>query len=314
MKKIIVAFAFVWMLAFSSTVEAAPYEDLTEKSRFYDEIMFLTERGIATPWLENDFAPELGVTRETVAVMISRALDLPLEGPASFKDVLPRSSASAHIEAARVRGILSGYPDGTFRPHERVDRAQLALFLNRAFNYEGVVEGSFVDVTPNMKSYKHIQRLVAARITGGFPDGTYRPNEDVTRGQFAAFLARSLDDSFLEKVPTPTVVNKKPMKVSEVKSSLIPWAQLKENNGFSLVYSAKKKVSNALTITSVIVTPGIDSVMFIIEGKGETVFYELGQIGFVTIVSEASNYTDKEHFDVQSLLKEVTQAHDHLYN
>lgn len=203
MKKMIVAFAFVWTLVLASGAAAASYADLTEKSRFYDEIMFLTERGVATEWAPNRFGSEEGVTRETVAVMISRSLDLPLKGQAAFKDVPATSDASAHIEAARAKGILSGYPDGTFRPNEKVDRSQLALFLNRAFAYEGAAKGSFTDVGPNMKAYEHIQRLVAARITGGFPDGTYRPNEVVTRGQFAAFLARSLDDSFLGKVPAP---------------------------------------------------------------------------------------------------------------
>lgn len=314
MKKMMMAFAFAGALAFSSNAAAASYVDLTETSRFYDEIMFLTERGIATESTPNRFGSEEGVTRETVAVMISRSLDLPLKGQAAFKDVPATSDASAHIEAARAKGILSGYPDGTFRPNEKVDRSQLALFLNRAFAYEGAAKGSFTDVGPNMKAYEHIQRLVAARITGGFPDGTYRPNEVVTRGQFAAFLARSLDDSFVEKVPVPKPVHKQPMKTSEVTSSLISWAQLKENNGLSLAYSAQKKVSDALTITYVSITPEYDSVMFIVKGKGEEVFYELGRVGFVTIMSEAKHFTIDEHMNVQSLLKEVKEAHDHLYN
>ena len=51
---------------------------------------------------------------------------------------------------------------------------------------------SFPDVSTGFWAFQHIEALVASGITTGFPDGTYRPFEPVTRAQMAAFLARAL--------------------------------------------------------------------------------------------------------------------------
>ena len=52
--------------------------------------------------------------------------------------------------------------------------------------------GSFTDVNPDMQFFPYIEAIYAAGITTGYGDGTYRPEEPVTRGQMAAFLSRAL--------------------------------------------------------------------------------------------------------------------------
>ena len=51
---------------------------------------------------------------------------------------------------------------------------------------------TFPDVAPGFWAFQEIEALAASGITTGFPDGTYRPFEPVTRAQMAAFLARAL--------------------------------------------------------------------------------------------------------------------------
>jgi len=51
---------------------------------------------------------------------------------------------------------------------------------------------TFPDVAPGFWAFQHIEALAASGITTGFPDGTYRPFEPVTRAQMATFLARAL--------------------------------------------------------------------------------------------------------------------------
>ena len=51
---------------------------------------------------------------------------------------------------------------------------------------------TFSDVTPAMQFFPYVEALVAAGITTGYVDGTFKPDDFVTRGQMAAFLTRAL--------------------------------------------------------------------------------------------------------------------------
>ena len=58
--------------------------------------------------------------------------------------------------------------------------------------YPAPAVATFPDVAPGFWAFQQIEALAAAGITTGFPDGTYRPFDPVTRAQMAAFLARAL--------------------------------------------------------------------------------------------------------------------------
>ncbi len=52
-----------------------------------------------------------------------------------------------------------------------------------------------------MASYSYIKRLIAANLTQGYADNTFRPYQKLTRGQFSAFLARGLNEEFKRDIP-----------------------------------------------------------------------------------------------------------------
>ena len=68
----------------------------------------------------------------------------------------------------------------------------MAIFINRAFDLTDGQMNSFKDISRDMASYQAILNMSANRIASGYPDGTYRPDQAVTRGQFSAFMARAL--------------------------------------------------------------------------------------------------------------------------
>ena len=104
-----------------------------------------------------------------------------------------------------IRESLPASLDNTYRPGEPVTRAQMAIFLDRAFQLEDSNGANrFIDVSPGMKAYQAILNVHASGIAFGYEDGKYRPEVSVTRGQFAAFLARALEPSF-RGTPTFTV-------------------------------------------------------------------------------------------------------------
>ncbi len=119
------------------------------------------------------------------------APDPVVTGP--FSDVGPSHPFCDEISWLIGAGITSGYDDGTYRPTAQVSRAAMAAFLYRfegspAFTAPGTA--TFTDVPTGHPFFHEIEWLAASGITGGFPDGTFRPGSSVSRQAMAAFLHR----------------------------------------------------------------------------------------------------------------------------
>ncbi|HVM00039.1 MAG TPA: S-layer homology domain-containing protein [Egibacteraceae bacterium] len=109
---------------------------------------------------------------------------------ASLPDIVGNAHA-ASIVAVVVRGIANGYADGTYRPQQQVTRGQMATFLARALDLAPAPASGLRDIAGNTHQAA-IEAVAAAGIAKGYADGTYRPQQQVTRGQMATFLARAL--------------------------------------------------------------------------------------------------------------------------
>jgi hypothetical protein len=119
-----------------------------------------------------------------------------------FTDIPCDFWAINEITWAKNRGITKGYPDGTYRPYEPIKRDAVAAFIVRAlFGDNPTCQGGvpcestqpyFKDVDQSQPFFRHIQKLYEAGITKGWPDGTYRPYENIRRDAMAAFLIRAL--------------------------------------------------------------------------------------------------------------------------
>jgi hypothetical protein len=92
-------------------------------------------------------------------------------------------------------GLTSGYPDGTYRPQNQVTRAEMAVFLLRAKHGAGysppAASGSAFSDVEDHWAEGWIEQLADEGITGGYPDGTYRPNNPVNRAEMAVFLTKT---------------------------------------------------------------------------------------------------------------------------
>jgi hypothetical protein len=108
---------------------------------------------------------------------------------ASFTDIVGDLHEVA-IERVALAGISTGRDGLLFGAVEPVSRGQMAAFLARALGLAPSGSGPFSDVAGTEHELS-INAVAAAGIAGGFPDGTFRPSESVSRGQMAAFLARA---------------------------------------------------------------------------------------------------------------------------
>ncbi|MGP9695397.1 S-layer homology domain-containing protein [Brachybacterium sp. AOP25-B2-12] len=118
---------------------------------------------------------------------------LPVIEKKGYSDVPAGSTFAADIQWLTDKGITAGYPDGTFRPGNPVDRGVLATFLHRLAGSPAVTAPRtqpFTDVKPGSEGYDAIIWVHQQGIARGYGDGTYRPGKSVTRRESAAFLHR----------------------------------------------------------------------------------------------------------------------------
>ncbi len=91
--------------------------------------------------------------------------------------------------------VLNGYPDGTFRPENPVNRAEFAAMLVKGMNlangsYSG--ESGFIDVAENFWALSYIKTCTEKGYVNGMPGGEFRPGQSITGAQLAAILVRTL--------------------------------------------------------------------------------------------------------------------------
>lgn len=99
--------------------------------------------------------------------------------------------AKEHIESLVSKGIVNGYPDKTFRPDRPVTRAEFAKMMTTAFTVEQNKDVSFKDISSHWARGPILQ-LAAAEVVQGYPDGTFKPDNHITRAEVVSMLVRSL--------------------------------------------------------------------------------------------------------------------------
>ena len=173
-------------------VETAQYKDLNPNKWYIGQIAYLAYNEGIHGYLDNTFRPDARITRAEAVVLLGRMLGHNGEKRKSvFTDVNPNSFASGYIQSAVEADLVAGFTDGTFRPDEAVTRAEMTLLLQQAFQFpiDKSRPSQFTDMTPNVTSYEAVRALAQAGIIEGYPDGTFRPQEPMTRAIFSVFLA-----------------------------------------------------------------------------------------------------------------------------
>lgn len=177
--------AFVWLYS-----PAIP--DLTNSAWYSRNMMYLYAGGILKGDASNRLLPAKYVTRAEAVTMMGRAIGLDGKQRATkFTDVPSSSFASGYIQSAAERGIIIGLADRTFRPNDLVTRAEMAIMLSKAYSLSAGPTGSFSDVPAGMAGYQQIYNLAAAKITTGYPDGTFKPTEKMLRSNYSVFLSKA---------------------------------------------------------------------------------------------------------------------------
>jgi parallel beta-helix repeat protein len=124
---------------------------------------------------------------------VAAAVDVPPGGPVAFKDVPANFWAKIYIEALASQNIIAGFPDGSFKPNEPVTRAQFATIVTKALTPPSKRAAiKFKDVATNFWAYAAIQSAYQSQFVSGYPDGTFKPQQEIPRVQVLVALANGL--------------------------------------------------------------------------------------------------------------------------
>ena len=208
---VMVAFSVLGVVPDATRAEATTdgFDDVPADAFYSAAVSSLAARGVfeGTECATSKLCPGAPLDRKTMAVWIVRVIDkadpTPLAETRFPADVVAGSFHAPFIERMAELAITFGCDpnDGTrFCPNRFVTRSQMAAFLTRAYKLPAAADPpAFTDVPMNAWYAQSVASLAASGITAGCGDGTrFCPNDDVTRGQMAAFLHRA--ESGLQEV------------------------------------------------------------------------------------------------------------------
>jgi hypothetical protein len=124
--------------------------------------------------------------------------DVRIQEPGSdwFSDIDPSSRIGIAANYLADHGIIGGYPDGTFREHQLVNRAEMAKFITNAdktchVNPNERNNGRFSDVLDGEWYVPFVMAAARCQIIYGNPDGTFAPERHVNTAEMLAMIARA---------------------------------------------------------------------------------------------------------------------------
>ena len=149
----------------------------------------------------------------------------------AFNDIDKTHWAYNYVNQLESDGVVVGYPDGNYRPEQFVTRAEFATMVVKALkqgNYEVSETTDFSDLDENFWGYDNIQRAVYLDVMKGLPNGTFLPQDHVSKAQAIAIVVSSLKTDDMTESEAKSVLNNSYSDVENVESwALIPAGKAK---------------------------------------------------------------------------------------
>jgi hypothetical protein len=170
------------------------FTDVAQSHWAYDEILQATSAELVKGYPDGSFKPSESISRRQSLVMLNRLFmtKSPISMSIPFKDVTLSTSGVLAILNGAENGYIQGVND-FFYPEKKLSRGQMALILARALeltnNAQVKTNYPFKDVLQNAEYYSAVQALTELGIIT--KQSYFRPNETITRAQFAAMLIRT---------------------------------------------------------------------------------------------------------------------------
>jgi hypothetical protein len=168
------------------------FTDVSCGDWYYVYTMYLFDNGITSGYPDGTFKPNNQISRAEIATFTVLARGLTYTGgQTDFSDVPSTHWAYNFVMAAKQAGIIGGYPDGTFKPDNPVTRAEISAMVTsaRSWTYSGAGI-PFIDVPQTHWAYSYVMSTKEKNIVGGYPDGSFKPDNHATRAEASVMVSR----------------------------------------------------------------------------------------------------------------------------
>jgi len=172
------------------------FTDVSKDDWFYDVVKFVNERKYFSGMTETEFGPNETMTREMFMMALYNMDGNPITyGPNNYYDVAPGHWSEAAIVWGSAKGLISGFPDGSFKPGEPVTREQVATIMKKYAEYKFAYTENREDLTRfndysevSDWAYNSISWAVARGVMKGDTANFVMPKKSATRAEVAAMF------------------------------------------------------------------------------------------------------------------------------
>ncbi len=197
---LLIAMAFTVFVPPTSSYAAVPaFNDLPYGDKYYPFVSYLVGKGLVNGYPDGSFKPSGYITRAEMAALLVKSGGIGGQGSDApkFSDVEPGHWACGVINQAAQAGLITGYPDGTFKPQKPVSRAEVSALLLR-LTREPLTEvplPGINDVGPGHWARKQVAAAIDAGLMAPVSKNSFSPDAPTTRAQVARGLAVMLNIS-----------------------------------------------------------------------------------------------------------------------
>lgn len=156
---------------------------------------------------DGTFRPDNTITRAEVAAIIARCsadFDENKTYSSDFTDVSGDEWYANYVGYAAEKGYIHGYDGGPFKADIDITRGELAVILSKygSFDGDGICT-EFSDVPNDYYATGYIKSLYDENIVSGYEDGTFKPDNSVTRAEAVTMMNKVLDNPIAENAENP---------------------------------------------------------------------------------------------------------------
>ena len=168
------------------------YTDVAADYWAFPTIERLNTLGLIKGYVDGTFKPTNQITRGEAAMILSREMRVDVKEVIKYDDVATNYYAYDAIQEVAAAGIITGRVAGKFDPNSPLSRAEMAAIMDRMYKLTGTTTMSFSDVKANHWAHDSIMRLYKNELVTGYTDGTFKPDNFITRAEFANILSKAI--------------------------------------------------------------------------------------------------------------------------
>jgi len=206
-KRIISALLAILMIigsmVFATTAAESklPFKDVGKKKWFYEEVLYVYEKGLMTGMTEDKFEPNTSLTRAMFITILGRLAGAEKTVTNKFSDVKKKAWYAGYVGWAVDSGIVNGYEDGTFKPDKALTREEMAKcialyveHMNIRMPRESTAPVEFSDKGKIAKwARDYVEVLRRAGIANGDTNKKYNPKSEITRAEMATIIVNLIE-------------------------------------------------------------------------------------------------------------------------